>query len=139
MTSPVRISGDGIDLSGRIAIDTSVDASPADATETVIATISAPSHLRTDESILLEGWAAFTVGTNGASVRLRIRRTSVAGTVKADTGAVTGGVTAAGLVTLAVAGVDTSGTDTYVLTLTVGSATAASTVSAVLLKGTIYN
>lgn len=124
-----------IDLSPRFAFDTSVDASPADATETIIATLNVPTGPLLATGIRLSGWAAFTVGTTGNASTLRIRQTNVAGAVIASSGAVTR--TAANLVEQSVAGVDTAplGPRVYVLTLTVAAATAASTVSAVELEG----
>jgi hypothetical protein len=66
---------------------------------------------------------------------MRIRQTSVAGTVKADTGALTGGIAAGNLVAQDVEGLDAgAGVAVYVLTLTIGSGAAASTVSALKLQ-----
>lgn len=137
---PIHSSALGIDLSPRIAIYTTVDASPAAASETVIATLTIPNfgNLSVVSGIRLSGWAALTVGTSGASVRMRIRQTSVGGTVKADTGVLTGGVAAGNLLAQDVEGFDSgAGVGVYVLTLTIGSGAATSTVSALVLQATI--
>lgn len=140
MPVPISTTSSEIDLSQRFAATKAVVASPALAAETIIASLT----LNTDEAIIsgvmLRGWAAFTVGTSGTAVTLRIRQTNVSGTVIATTGALTGGVSAAGLVQEAVLGFDASPAATgqvYVLTLQVTSGAAASTVSAVELDATI--
>lgn len=132
---PIRYAGNQVDLASRFAFSTTVAASPALAAETVIATLVSPPGFRTAEAILLDGWAAFVVGTSGTAARLRIRQTGVAGTLIADSDAITGGIAAAGKVALDVAGVDTGTVAVYVLTLQVTAGSAASTVSAVRLVG----
>lgn len=137
-----QISANAIltDWSARIVDTTTVSASPSAATETIIGTVTIPNFggIPVTQKIYLAGWAAFTVGTSGASVRLRIRQTNVSGTVVADTGALTGGVAAGNLLAQDVSGSDaTPGVAVYVLTLTVGSAAAASTVSALQLLATV--
>lgn len=134
MGTPIRFSGVDVDLASRIAVSATVVASPAAAAETIIASVTLPNGFRAAEQVLLDGWASLTVGTNGASARYRIRRTDINGTVVADTGALTGGVAAAGLVAQDIAGVDQTSVAVYVLTLLVGSASAPSTVSAVRLS-----
>lgn len=140
MPVPIETTAAQIDLSQRFAATKTVVASPALAAETIIASLT----VNTDESIvsgvMLRGWAAFTVGTSGTAVTLRIRQTNVSGTVIASTGALTGGVTAAALVQEAVLGFDASPAATgqvYVLTLQVTGGAAASTVSAVELDATV--
>lgn len=116
---------------------TTVVASPSGASETIIAqTAALDGSLGFATGCIVQGWAAYTVGTNGATVRLRIRQTNVSGTVVADTGAMSGSQHGAAILSAD----DVNGLDTapaagqvYVLTLTVGSATAASTVSACYL------
>jgi hypothetical protein len=86
--------------------------------------------------VRLHGFAAFTVGTNGVSANLRIRETNVAGAVVQATGAVI--AVATNLLAMNVLGFDaTPGVSVYVLTLTVGSGSAPSTVSAVHLSATV--
>lgn len=137
MPSPIRYDSQGLDLSKRVQVYNTVDASPAAASETIIATLTLTGFADTPivSGIALSGWAAFTVGTSGTAVRLRIRQTNVAGTVKADTGALTGGIAAAALVAQDVEGFDSgAGVGVYVLTLTVTGGAAASTVSALKLQ-----
>ena len=133
MSTPIRFAGLDADLASRIAASTTVVASPAAAAETIIASVSLPSNFRSAEAVLIDGWAALTVGTSGTAVRLRIRRTDVNGTVIADTGALTGGISAGNLIAQDVAGQDTTSVATYVLTAQVTAGAAASTVSAVRL------
>lgn len=133
---PIKVDSTNVDLSQRFRRSNTVVASPAAAAETIIATITITADLAIATGVSLEGWAAFTVGTAGVSTQLRIRQTNVAGTVKADTGALTGGIVAAALVAQDVMGLDTAPVlpgQIYVLTLQVASANAASTVSAVFL------
>lgn len=121
-------------------LSTTVVASPALAAETTIAQIVLGSVADAGTQIDLSGWAAFTVGTAGTAVRMRIRSGSITGTVVADSGALTGGIAAAALVAQDVEGVDTPGdvaSLVYVLTLQVTAATAASTVSKVKLRALI--
>lgn len=133
MPVPISTTSSEIDLSQRAAATTAIVGSPALAAETIVASLT----LNTDQAILsgvmLRGFIAFTVGTSGTAVTLRIRRTNVSGTVVATTGALTGGIAAAGLVAETILGFDTNVPGTgqvYVLTLQVTSGAAASTVSA---------
>lgn len=140
MPEPIKLDSTFVDLSQRFKRSTTVVASPALAAETIIASVTIPDDLAVASGVRLEGWAAFTVGTTGVSTQLRIRQTNVAGTVKADTGALTGGVAAAALLAQDVIGFDTAPAlpgQVYVLTLQVASATAASTVSAVYLSAIV--
>lgn len=137
---PVRLGIETADLSKRFVASTTVVASPATNAETIIASITISEPEAIAAGILLSGWAAFTVGTSGTAIRMRIRRTNVAGTVVADSGALTGGVAAAALMAQDVEGVDVpsaSQGDVYVLTLQVTGGAAASTVSAVALKAIV--
>lgn len=140
MPVPITQTAASIDLSQRAGVTTTVAASPAAAAETIIAslTMNADEVVRT--GAILTGFAAFTVGTSGTAVRLRIRKTDVAGTVIGDTGALTGGVAATNLLAENVAGFDatpTAGSQVYVLTLQVTGGAAASTVSAVELAAIV--
>ena len=140
MPQPIRYDSIGFDLTKRIQVYTTVDASPSAASETVIATLNLASFsdIAVVSGIRLSGWAAFTVGTSGASVRLRIRQTNASGSVKADTGVLTGGVAAGNLLAQDVEGFDSgAGVGTYVFTMTVGSGAATSTVSALVLQAVI--
>jgi hypothetical protein len=137
---PIVENASGVDLSPRIAATTTIVGSPAAAAETIVAQL----NLNTDETIvsgvLLKGWAAFTVGTNGTAVTFRIRRTNVAGTIVSTTGALTGGVAATNLLAQDIAGFDTGAAiigQVYVLTMQVTAGSAPSTVSAVQLDAII--
>jgi hypothetical protein len=135
-TPSIGITGAKVDLSDRIVASTVVVASPAAAAETIIAQTAALVPEAILSGVDVSGWAAFTVGTNGTAVRLRLRRTNVAGTVVGDTGALTGGVAAGGLLAQDVGAFDTgaSQNQVYVLTMQVTAASAASTVSAVKIR-----
>jgi len=140
MPEPIRQSALFLDHTPRIAVTTTVVASPTAATETIIASLTVPNFgdVSVVSGIDLSAWAAFTVGGSGTAVRLRIRQTNVAGTVVADTGALTGGVAAAALLAQDVAGFDSgAGVGVYVLTLTVTAAASGSTVSAVKLRAIV--
>lgn len=131
---PIQETSAGIDFSQRVQVSTTVAASPALAAETVIASLTLQGDVAVQRSVILRGWAAFTVGTSGTAVRLRIRQTNVSGTVVGDSGALTGGVAAGNLLVESVAGVDASPSNTgqvYALTLQVTAGAGASTVSAV--------
>jgi len=137
---PITNSALESDWSPRVIDTTAVAASPALAAETVIATLNIPNFggIAVTQRIYLAGWAAFVVGTSGTAVRLRIRQTSVSGTIVADTDALTGGVAAGNKLAQDVSGSDaTPGVGTYVLTLQVTAGAAASTVSAVQLLALI--
>ena len=117
-------------------VTTTVAASPSAGAETVIATLAGVTTDAPSRHVDLDGWAAFTVGTSGVQAQLRIRQTSGSGTVVANSGLTT--VVAGNLVSLYVAGFDAPGdvsAMTYVLTLTIGSGAATSTVSACKLRG----
>jgi hypothetical protein len=140
MPRPINEAADAIDLRPRVVVSTVVVASPAAAAEKIICQTAAIGDVSVQSGVLLSGWAAFTVGTTGTAVRLRLRQTNVAGTVVSDTGAVTGGIAAANLVAQDVEGFDAAAvapTQVYVLTLQVTGGSAVSTVSAVKLSGII--
>ena len=132
--TPIRFDAAGLDLSPRFFRTDTVAASPSAATETTIATLTIGSQLAVVSGILLFGYAAYTVGTAGVSVNLKIRQTDTSGTTIKATGATT--ATAANLGSMDLQGFDTAATlpgQVYVLTMTVASANAASTVSAAAL------
>jgi hypothetical protein len=140
MPRPINEGADAIDLSPRFIRSAVVVASPALAAETIIAQSPAVGDVAIMQGVRLSGWAAFTVGTTGTAVRLRLRQTNVAGTVVADTGALTAGIAAAALVSQDVEGFDAAAVapaQVYVLTLQVTGGSAVSTVSAVMLSGLI--
>lgn len=131
----INRSGAGLDLSPRVTTSTAVVASPALAAETIIARVTIPADVPVAVGVLVLATAAFTVGTSGVSVQVKVRRTNVSGTTVYDSGVMTAGVAAAALDQQSVVAFDTGATPgtVYVLTLTVGSGSAPSTVSAVEL------
>ena len=138
---PIESSATTLDLSPRIVDTTTVQNSPiAAAAETIIATLAIPNFggVAITSKIYLTGWAAFTVGGSGTAATLKIHQTNAAGTTVVSSGAVTGGVAAAALVTLDVQGSDaTPGVATYVLTLQITSGATNTTISAVSLTAQI--
>ena len=128
---PLRLSGLALDLSGRLVRSGTVAASPSAATETVICTLTIPEQVVVTEGVILHGWAALTVGASGVSAQLKIRRTGTSGTTVKDSGATT--ATAGNLLERGILGFDANEAvngQVYVLTLTVASGAATSTVSA---------
>lgn len=139
MPEPIQQSGVTVAIGDRVFRTATVVASPADATETVVASLAIPDDIAIGKGIYLSGYIAYTVGTNGTSGRVRVRRTNVSGTTIRDSGALTR--VAAQLVESPIQIMDTGGAlpnQTYVVTLTVGAATAASTVSAVELVAIVF-
>lgn len=140
MPQPIRQDSIGFDLTKRIQVYKTVDASPALNAETVIATLSLTSFadISVVSGVRVSGWAAFTVGTSGTAVTLKIRQTNVSGTTVATTGVLTGGIAAGNLLAQDVEGFDSgAGAAAYALTMTVTGGAAASTVSALVLQAII--
>lgn len=138
MPEPIKENILFTDLTVRFPVTTTVGASPSAAAETIIGTLTIPNFGDTPvvQSVQLTGWAAYTVGTSGTAVTLRIRQTNVSGTVVGNTGALT--KTAGSLYVDDVFGADaTPGVGTYVLTMQVTSGAAASTVSALQLSAVV--
>jgi len=135
---PIRITSSGVDLSDRFAASTTVVASPAAAAETIIASLTLAGNLSVKLGVLLTGWAAYTVGTSGTAVQLKLRQTNVSGTTVAASGAMTGSQHGAAILSADdVQGLDASPVfpgQVYVLTMQVTAGAAASTVSAVFLS-----
>jgi hypothetical protein len=135
---PIRYDSQGLDLTKRFQVTTTVGASPALAAETVIATLTLAGFADTPvlTGVALNGWAAYTVGTSGTAVTFRIRQTGVSGTIVQTSGALTRA--AASLAADDINGLDAgAGVGVYVLTMQVTSASAPSTVSALLLQAVI--
>ena len=132
-TDPIQINVRDVGLSDRFCHSEDIVASPAAGQETIIASLTLPSNLTYTNGVLVYGWAALTVGTDGVSLTLKVRQTSVSGSTIVSSGAVT--AVATNLRTVSVSGFDTGPLEggIYKLTLTVGSGSAASTVSAVQL------
>lgn len=138
MSTPERLTAAAVDLSPRIQRTSTVGASPSDATETIVATLTTVGAMQTHGGVLLFAHGAFTIGTNGVSYNLKIRQTNASGTTIVATGVIALAAAALGSTTLV--GFDASPTipgQVYVLTATIASATAASTFSAVTLAAII--
>ncbi len=138
MPQPIQRNIQSDDLSGRFTGTSTVAASPAAGTETIIGSVTIPNFgdITIVSGVRLHGWAAFTAGTNGVLATLAIRQTNVSGAVVASTGTLT--VVATKLYAPDVLGIDaTPGVGVYVLTLLIGSGSAGSTVSALHLSATI--
>jgi hypothetical protein len=133
MPVPIKQTLRDHDLTPRVYHTETVVASPAAAAETIIASVQVTDDVSFMAGVLVIGWAAFTVGTAGVSAQLRVRQTAVNGTLVVAGAAVT--ETAANLDNGTVVGFDAAPAagQVYKLTLTVASANAASTVSAVEL------
>lgn len=134
MPLPIQTTAAGLDLSPRVYQTKTVAASPTDATETVIASLTITQDVALNSGVILLGWGAFTQGTNGTGVTFKIRRTNASGTTVATTGILP--YAAAVLGSVSAMGFDTSVTplnQVYVLTALHTAATAASTYSAVQL------
>jgi hypothetical protein len=106
-----------------------VVASPTDANETVIASVTSDAALPSYAVLYMFGQAIIQVGTNGTAVNLRVRITDIAGATMAQTTALTATAgTIAPYLVLAQNGTQAALPQTYVLTATVTGATATSTV-----------
>jgi len=138
MPYPISLDSHSVDFGSRFLTSTTVVASPAAASETIIAQLSITDDIYIAKGIWLEGFCSITIGTSGATLRLRLRQTNVSGAVVADTQALT--VTAAQIYAPSINGIDAAAVlpnQTYVLTAQVGSGAATSTVASVLLGATI--
>jgi hypothetical protein len=138
MPNPIQLAGAGVDLSKRIQETHTVVGSPATNAETIVASLTITDDLVVGRGVFLEAAISYTVGTSGVSGTLKIRQTNTSGATIASTGALT--IVATNLRSDAVQGVDASPTlpgQIYVVTLTIGSGAATSTVSAVSLFATI--
>lgn len=128
--STIHTAGGHVDLSSRVLISTTVVASPAAGSETAICAVTVPGALSTALGVIVIGWCAYTVGTNGVSTQLRLYHGTIAGTKIGDSGAVT--AVAANLGAFDIIGFDAVPAlpnTTYTMSLTVGSGSAPSTVS----------
>lgn len=126
-------------MSKRFVVSTAIVGSPAAAAETIIAQIPLSfGGMPITSGVSCSGWVAYTVGTSGTAVQLRIRQTNVAGSVIGNTGALTGSQHGAAILSADdVEGFDTAPAaagQVYVLTMQVTAGAAVSTVSAVVMR-----
>jgi hypothetical protein len=136
MPTSIQFNAAEIDFNGRVTHSETVVASPAAAAETIIASVSIPNNTPIVAGVLLFGWAAYTVGTNGTAVTFKLRQTNVAGATIASTGALTGSQHGAAILSDDnISGFDSAAgaSQLYVMTMQVTAGSAASTVSAVEL------
>lgn len=94
-------------------------------------TLTIPEYVSVSYGVIVLGFGAFTIGTNGVSYNLKLRQTGTSGTTLKATGVIA--LAAAALGEAAILGFDASPVlpgQVYVLTATIASATAASTFSA---------
>lgn len=135
---PIRTNAALVDMGVRLARSASVVASPTTTAETIIASVTCSQLVEVGQGILVMGFAAFTVGTDGVGANVKLRKTDASGSTLKATGITT--VVAANLVSRTITAFDTSPTlpgQVYVMTLTVASASAGSTVSAVEIDALI--
>lgn len=122
--------------SPRIAESNTIVASPALAAETDICEVTGITTRTADGIVYLLGSVSFTVGTGGVTATLKLRRgQGTGGTVLATSAAET--VVAGNKVDMQLDATDTPGLvagQTYTLTLTVTTGSAASTVAEVTLR-----
>lgn len=118
-----------------------ITASPADATETVIATLTGVASAYAGQSFKLYGACNVTPEASGADVILRIRRASLTGTLVSGPVGVPGEVDPnTGGVTAIINGTDSPGDvagQIYVLTATITSAAGASVVNQATLSARV--
>lgn len=132
MPVPIHLTADGIDLGPRFFSSTTVVASPSAAAETTVGSLTLTGDIAATKGVFVFGMAAYTVGTSGTAVTLKIRRTDTSGATQVTSGALT--KTAANLYCDDVQAFDSGPTlpgQVYVLTMTVTAGAATSTVSAV--------
>lgn len=135
---PIKVGGAVVGLSERIFQNATVVGSPAADAETIIASLTISDDLVVTEGVLVVGFCAFLLGASGVSSNVRLRKTDASGTILKSTGTILG--TAADLLSRTVIAFDTSPTvpgQVYVMTLTVASGAAASTVSAVTIAALV--
>ena len=132
-------SSQKLDMLPRFYTSSTIVGSPALAAETLVAQITGiDGQLSVSVGVFLSAALSFTVGTSGTAIRVRIRQgtTAGAGTVIADTGALTGGVAAGNLLSQDIQNTDTNATGgaagattSYPVSLQVTAGAATSTVS----------
>lgn len=130
---PIHVDGTAVDLSGRLFVSTTVAASPSAASETVVATVTVSPNISVTK-VQLTCALAWTVGTSGTAVTLKLRQTDASGTTLYTTGATTAVATNLGATTLAAIDLSPGSGQVYAVTMTVTGGAATSTVSSVTLQ-----
>lgn len=134
MAAPFQQSAAVLDLTPRVYSTATVAGSPALAAETIIASVTINQDIQVVRGVLLIASCAFTVGTSGVTSNLKLRRTDASGQTVLASGLIP--QTAGDLVAPSLTAFDVflaAPGQAYVLTLTIGSGGAVSTVSAVSL------
>jgi hypothetical protein len=135
---PIVLDAAEVDLHRRFLGNSTVVGSPAAAAETTIASLTISDNFAITQGVFIEFACAFTVGTNGTAVTLKLHQTNAAGTTLYSSGAVN--ATAANLMNMSAQALDASPTlpgQIYIATLQVTGGSAASTVSAVSIFCTV--
>jgi hypothetical protein len=136
---PIHLDASAIDLSTRLQRSVAITASPPDATETAVCTLTLTGDIAVVAGTALFGYVALTVGTSGTDVTVKLRRASAAGATVVSSGIINAPA-AADLLAYSIQGFDTGTVmpgQVYVLTVTVANGAAASTVSATSLIGIV--
>lgn len=138
MPADIKYSAAAVDLSPRVYFSNTVVASPTDATETIICTLTINQDVALQSGVLLFGFGATTQGASGTGVTLRLRRTNTSGTTVKSTGIIP--LAAGVLGAFNVSGTDTGITpagQVYVLTALHTANAAAATYSGVSLMAIV--
>lgn len=138
MPTGIEWDGANIDLHRRFLQNSTVVGSPAAAAETTIASLTINDSFPVVSGVYIEVTCAFTVGTNGTAVTLKIHQTNSSGSTLYSSGAVT--ATAANLMNMSAQAFDASPTlpgQIYIATLQVTNGSATSTVSALSIFCTV--
>ena len=138
MPIPFTLSGARVDLAPRLFFSNTVAASPSGSSETIVCTLTIADDVALGKGVVLMGFGAFTQGTDGTGVTLKIRRTDASGSTLKSTGILP--YAAAVLGAASIVAVDTGVSplnQVYVLTATHTAASAASTYSAATLAAIV--
>lgn len=133
MPQPIQYDAAHLNLSSRIFTSTAITGSPSGTAETVVCTVTTSGDIAALAGCVVMFAVAYTVAGSGISARYRIKQTGTGGSTVFDSGVTTAGIAAAALVSENVQGFDASPVlpgQVYVLTVTIGSGSGASTVSA---------
>jgi hypothetical protein len=90
MPAPIELSGEGLDLSGRMFARLENNRSPANQTEAIVVTVPILGDLALVAGVIVVASIALRIGTNGTGHRLRVRRTDINGTLVADSTLIAG-------------------------------------------------
>jgi hypothetical protein len=137
MPEVIRYDAAQLDISSRFSTSTTVVGSPALAAETIIAQVAISAKPTPITGVLVQCWAAYTVGTSGTAVTFRVRQSTIAGTIVGNSGALTRAAASLQADTVEAFDATPGATVLYVVTMQVTAGAAASTVSAVVATATV--